>query len=105
MQRVKAVFVTGPTGAGKSRYIERRVDREPRTAPLYIGKELRKLHGEAYFTGLKNSGAPTETDGEVLSMICHSLKHPITKDGLSIDTILIDGVPRKREQVEWVLAC
>jgi adenylate kinase family enzyme len=109
---MRVQYVMGPTNAGKSTLIDALVPPEP-LAPgmkyfpssrypgvgaIRVGKLLRAKYGEAYFQG---QGALQTTEAEATSMVEEGVR-AAHADGKRL--VLVDGQPRTKFQLDWVLA-
>jgi len=89
----KVVWVIGKTGAGKTTLIK-----DLGYKPIFIGKACREKFGAAFMANTDNPTAPTETDSFVDNLIYETVKS--TGD----ETIIVDGYPRKPEQVDKIVS-
>jgi len=100
----RIICVLGVSGVGKSTYIDYVVktitesgDKRPVT--VHFGKFFREMLGPRFFQHLDNPSAPVETDNFVKSIFHHSFR---LARGNNVD-LYLDGFPRKKEQVDWLL--
>jgi adenylate kinase family enzyme len=90
---MKTFCLIGTTNSGKSTVAEKLVT--PDIGLIQVGKQLRKKYPPEFFKG---SGSPDHIEEEALSMLVDLLSEHQDKK-----VILIDGQPRRVEQVDPLL--
>lgn len=97
--------IMGVTGVGKTTYtkklMEKIVHEEGKSRPvtLCIGKFLRETLGSDFFENLDEPGAPLETEHWVRNNIHNAIElaRKCNRD------LILDGFPRSKDQVDWLL--
>lgn len=101
MKRIE--WVTGMQGAGKTTYIGRLLHtmREARfggeVSALYVGKICREKFGASNMAKDPNAAAPEYTESFVRQLVVDAVNAMGNRD-----VLIIDGMPRKPSQVQWV---
>lgn len=101
-KRYEATFVLGVSCVGKGHFIENAIkecDVENRPVVLQHGKFFRNTLGPEFFLSQPNPQAPEITEPLVRNMVheCARIAH------LSKKNLIVDGFPRTKEQVQWVI--
>lgn len=89
------VFVLGPTGSGKTTFIDYATELSEHVGSVRVGKILNERYKPEHFKG---KGNPTHTSDEARDL-CKSLVAQHIANNKRI--ILVDGQPRDIKQVYW----
>lgn len=111
---MKIQCIIGVGGVGKTTYCDQLVANaeakgQPRPFLLKIGHFFREFFGPNFFTPLDNPTAPAITEFWVREMVDKAIQTvyeiSASKDFgvLYGETLLIDGFPRTREQIHWLM--
>jgi adenylate kinase family enzyme len=92
------IWIFGETGAGKSTFIKHASDNFKNVFVLSIGEKCREKFGSDFMSSCSIPGAPTEIDGFVYELVNEAIVNNCETGNI----ILIDGMPRKKKQVNFI---